>query len=78
MHHTPSDINVPELKSYLGLLRHFLPHLSTTLDSLYLISQTDTQWHWNSKQESAFLASKRLLLSSQVVVHFDPDKELLS
>ena len=31
-----------------------------------------TQWKWGKQERDAFIASKDLLLSSQVLVHFDP------
>ena len=36
----------------------------------------DEQWHWGQKQKVAFGESKKLLLSSQVLVHFDPNLEI--
>lgn len=72
-------MNVAELKSYLGLLSYylkFLPNLSTVVSPLYNILKSGVCWTWTSAQEAAFEKSKELLLSSQVLVHFDPSKEI--
>ena len=64
----PTPKNVSELKSYLGLLSYyskFLPNSSTVL-SPYIY------FYWRAYQKAAFEESKQLLLSSQVLLHFDP------
>ena len=76
----PPPRNVRELKSYLGLLSYyskFLPNLSSTLAPLYNLLKAATKWKWSPEVEEAFQASKRLLLTSQVLAHFDPKKKLL-
>ena len=64
-----------ELKSYLGLLTYynkFMPNLSTVLAPLYLLLKSDVKWKWSKDQEKAFQKSKELLLSSDLLIHFDP------
>ena len=76
----PKPRNLYELKSYLGLLSYyskFLPNLSTILAPLYELPQASTKWEWKKRQEEAFLTSKRLLTSSQVLIHFDPKPEIV-
>ena len=75
----PHPRNVTELKSYLGLLTYysrFLPNLSNTLAPLYKLLKRTVQWNWNEEQETAFTQSKKLLLSSQLLVHFDSTLEI--
>jgi len=75
----PRPTNVTELKSYLGLLSYyskFLPNLSTVMAPLYKLLQKKQAWIWESPQETAFVESKKLLLSSQVLVHFNPKLEI--
>ena len=75
----PKPHNATELKSYLGLLTYygkFLPNLATTLAPLYKLLRTSVHWHWSSEQDAAFEASKKLLTSFQLLVHFDPQKKL--
>ena len=76
----PEPKNVTELKSYLGLLNYygkFLPNLSTTLAPLYTLLRSSTKWRWAADEKTAFQASKVLLTSSRVLVHFDPSKPLI-
>ena len=71
----PEPTNVTELKSYLGLLTYygrFLPHLPSTLAPLYSLLRQGVEWKWDLKEQEAFQKSKDLLLSSKVLVHFDP------
>ena len=71
----PEPTNVTELKSYLGLLTYygrFLPHLPSTLAPLYALLHQSTEWRWGQKEQESFQQSKNLLLSSKVLVHFDP------
>ena len=75
----PQPQNVSELKAYLGLLSYyskFLPNLSTVLAPLYRLLRDDQPWMWKKPQEEAFQQSKEMLLSSQVLVHFDPTREI--
>ena len=76
----PKPHNVSELKSYLGLLSYysrFLPNRSSTLAPLYQRLQKNVPWRWTSKERQAFQLSKQLLLSSQVLAHFDPEMEIV-
>ena len=75
----PSPTNVQELKAYLGLLTYytlFLPNMSTVLSPLYQPLQKDVKWQWTADENQAFLASKDLLTSSSLLVHFDPKLNL--
>ena len=71
----PSPTNVTQLKSYLALLSYystFLPNLTYTLSPLYRSLRRNVKWKWTSKEELAFASSKKLLMSSRVLAHFDP------
>ena len=75
----PPPNNVAELKSYLGLLTYyskFLRNLSTMLAPLYKLLKHSEPWRWAKEQSQAFDKSKALILSSQVLVHFDPKLEI--
>ena len=72
----PAPKNVSELKSYLELLTYysrFLPNLSSELAPLYKLLKHNKPWHWTSRQKKTFERSEQLLLSSQLLVHFDPN-----
>ena len=76
----PQPTNVSELRTYLGLLTYyskFLPNLSTTLAPLYSLLKSSSTWSWSDSQNEAFLLSKRMLLSSQVLAHYDPEQQLI-
>jgi len=76
----PPPTNVQKLKAYLGLLTYysrFLPNMSTVLSPLYQLLQKATKWQWTAEESKAFLASKDLLTSSQLLVHFNPKLKLI-
>lgn len=76
----PAPTNVKELKSYLGMLNYynrFLPDLSTKLKPLHVLLQKEIKWKWGKEQQEAFKTSKQLLKSSEVLVHYDPNKEII-
>ena len=71
----PRPKSVSKLKSYLGLLSYyskFLPKLATVLAPLYGLLRRYRKLRWTRAHTRAFEQSKKLLLSSQVLVHFDP------
>ncbi|CAC5366945.1 unnamed protein product [Mytilus coruscus] len=72
--------NVTELKSYLGMLNYynrFLQDLSSKLAPLHELLQNQKEWKWDKPQQEAFELSKTLLKSSKVLVHYDPNKEII-
>ena len=76
----PTPRNVTELKSYLGLLSYysrFLLNLSILLAPLYKLLKHNQPWIWKQAQQEAFVRSKKLLTSSQLLVHFDPKLEII-
>ena len=76
----PSPTCVSELKAYLGLLSYygkFLANLSTVLAPLYRLLRKDVKWRWKVAEKKAFQASKDLLTSSQLLVHFDEKLPLI-
>ena len=42
----------------------------------YHLLQKSVKWQWTDSEQKAFAASKDLLLSSQLLVHFDPKLKL--
>ena len=76
----PIPSNLTKLRSFLGLVNYyskFLPHLATTLAPLYLLLRRRNKWHWGDKQQKAFNSAKDQLSSAKLLVHYDPDRELL-
>ena len=75
----PTPQNVTELKAYLGLLSYyskFLPNMAITLAPFYQLLRNNVKWQWTPSEAKAFQASKELLTSDSLLVHYDPTKEL--
>ena len=76
----PIPSNVTRLQSFLGLLNYyhkFLPNHSHNLAPLHRLLQNHTPWEWGSAQQKVFDDAKAALTSDKVLVHYDPDKELV-
>ena len=72
--------NIAELKAYLGLLTYygrFLPNLATVLSPLYRLLRKSVNWSWTDAEREAFQKSKQLLTSAQVLVHYNPQYDLV-
>ena len=76
----PTPRDVPQLRSFLGLLNYyskFLPHLSSMLAPLYQLLQKTKSWTWGKAQATAFQQAKKALTSAEVLTHYDPDRDLI-
>ena len=76
----PEPKNVTELKSYLGLLSYysrFLPNMSSNLAPMNQLLHKQARWVWTDKERHTFEASKKLLVSSQTLAHFDPKLQIV-
>ena len=76
----PELTQVAELHSFLGLVNYygkFLPDLATAAAPLHNLLRKNTPWRWGKDQQSAFEKVKALLQSSDLLVHFDPKKEII-
>ncbi|KAJ8351825.1 hypothetical protein SKAU_G00233010 [Synaphobranchus kaupii] len=76
----PAPQDTTELKSFLGMINYyhkFLPNAATVLAPLHHLLRKNVPWRWNVEQEAAFKASKQLLQSSNLLVHFDSQKPLV-
>ncbi|KAL5510470.1 hypothetical protein EMCRGX_G006019 [Ephydatia muelleri] len=51
--------------------------MATMLAQLYRLLQAKIPWNWTQKEKMAFENSKNLLLSAKVLVHYDPNEELI-
>ena len=75
----PRPRDISKLLSYLRLLSYYsklIPQLLMVLAPLYQLLQCDRKWHWTQVHTKTFEQSKILLLSSHVLVHFDPCLEM--
>lgn len=69
-----------KLRSFLGLINYyhkFLKNLSFVLAPLHELLQKGAKWAWTDRHTQAFNQAKNLLLSSQVLVHFNPKLPLV-
>ena len=70
----PEPQNVQQLRSYLGLLNYyskFIPNLATITKPLNHLLNKDVKWKWASECAKAFMATKNVLVSSEVLVHYN-------
>ena len=71
----PQPTNVPELRSFLGLVHYygkFMPNLATVLNPLNLLLKDGAEWVWTEECSRAFKEAKQLLTSAPVLAHYDP------
>ena len=76
----PAPKDPSELKTFLGLANvygKFIPNLSFILEPLHSFLRNDVVWKWEVEQQDAFDKAKNQLQSSDVLVHYDPQKELV-
>ncbi|CAB3981243.1 Retrovirus-related Pol poly from transposon 297 [Paramuricea clavata] len=62
----PAPTNVSEVQSYLGMINYYQNLL-----------EKGKSWQWSEEHQEAFRKSKELLKSSHLLVHYDPEKELI-
>ena len=76
----PEPKDVSQLRAFLGMLNYyhrFLPDVATILEPLHQLLAKGSKWQWRKKQQEAFAKSKEMLQSAELLVHFDPAKELV-
>ena len=76
----PSPQNVTKLRAFLGLINYywkFLSHLSTTVAPLHMLLAKGTKWECGKPQQKAFDEVKLQLTSCNLLVHCDPDIQLV-
>lgn len=76
----PAPKNVSQLRAFLGMLNYyhrFLPDIATVLEPLHKLLRQETTWCWKAEQQWEFEAAKKLLQSAELLVHFQPDLELI-
>ena len=80
IHEAPVPTNVKELQAFLEILNYYacyLPNLSTVLAPLHELFAKDCKWTWGKRQMEALNQAKGMLNSSDLLVHYDPSKELV-
>ena len=76
----PRPTDVSQLRSFLGILNYyskFIKDFSSKMHPLYQLLSNRTEWFSSKECEIAFLWAKEVLLSEQVLIHYDPQKPLI-
>ena len=64
-------------RSFVGFINYyhnFLPNLSTLLQPLNQLLKKNRWWKWTSECGQAFLKTKELIASEEVLPHYDPQR----
>lgn len=75
----PTPTSVKQLQSVLGTINYygkFIPNLATLLNPLYELLKKDMKWSWTKKCDDAFNKVKNILMSADVLVHYNPEYEI--
>ena len=70
----PIFLKVPCKHNFYG---KFILNLSSILEPLHSFAKEDVVWKWEVEQQEAFDKGKNQLQSSDALVHYDPEKELV-
>ena len=75
----PTPSNLAQLRSFLGLVNYYSKFQSSSFSHYpsYLLLRRRNKWRWGDKQQKAFNSAKDQLSSAKLLVHYDPDRELL-
>lgn len=71
----PAPCDVSQLRSFLGMLNYygcFIPDLATVLQPLNELLTKEKKWQWTTACKSAFQKAKTLLVSQDLLIHYDP------
>ena len=75
----PPPVDVSALRSFMGLVNFyskFIPHLQGRLNPLRRLLEANTSFVWTDECQKCFEGVKRALVSSGLLVHYDPTKPL--
>ena len=67
------------MQRFLGLVNYlskFLPRLSTVCEPLRLLTLKDTEWCWHEIHDNILNETKKLVTTSPVLRHYNPEEEL--
>ena len=71
----PTPIDVPSLRSFLGLISYysaFLPSLHNVRAPLNNLLSKAAPWNWSEECEAAFVKLKSMLSFELLLTHYDP------
>ena len=76
----PRPTNNTQLRAYLGMLNYygkFLRNMADLLDPLHELLKESQRWQWSLDCEKSFKESKKRLMSAELLVHFDANKDIV-
>lgn len=76
----PAPTNTKELRSVLGLINYynrFIPRSATLLQPLNKLLRKGVKWQWGTECQQALDEVKRIISSSEVLVHYSTEKPLV-
>ena len=76
----PRPSNIGELRAFIGLVNFygkFMKNLSTLHAPLYKLLRKGVGWKWKTAQEEAFKGAEELLKFQNLLVHYNPNQELI-
>ena len=71
----PTPTTVTELQRLMGMVNQlgkFIPHLADVTEPMRQLLRKDTQWFWDTSQQIYFQDVKDLLVSMQILAHYNP------
>ena len=71
----PTPKTVEQLESFLGMINYygkFIPNLSTIAAPLNQLWHKNKSWTWGNQEEAAFKLLKEELVSTKILVHYNP------
>ena len=72
----PAPKYIQELRSFLGLINYygkFIPNAATILAPLNVLLRKDAKWKWDKECKKSFEQAKQTLVSSDVLMHYNPE-----
>ena len=76
----PAPRDVSQVKFFLRMINYYhrhLPNLANCLEPLHELLRNNRTWNWGKPQQTAFDAAKTLLSSANLLVHYNPNRELI-
>ena len=76
----PPPADVPQLRSFLGLVSYysaFLPSMHNVRAPLNQLLQKDSTWNWSPDCQRAFAQLKSMLSSDLLLTHFNPQLPII-
>ena len=73
----PVPTNITELQRFMGMVNQlgkFIPSLAEFNEPLRQLLRKDNCWYWGDMQQKSFQRIKDMLVSSEILAHYDPNR----